>query len=201
MSVRRGFSTIEIIIALAIFSGLLFVTAGLRGNVATLQNLINQKLQSRQDLDQTFQIMVTEIRSAGPSALGGYAIESVGTSSLVFYSDIDGDSVVDRVRYFFSGTSTIQRGVIVPSGNPIAYATSSETITTVVENIVVSTSTDIFTYYDATYTGSGNPMSYPIAIQDIRTIRISVYADVKPSVAPKPFFFTNTVTVRNLRSN
>lgn len=197
---RRGFSLLEVIIVVAMAVGVLFVVASLRGNVGILQDIISQKLESRRDLDQTFQILVTEIRSAGPSSAGAYPIEAAGSSTFTFYSDIDKDDVFEKVRYFFA-TSTIKRGVIEPSGNPLIYVTSSEVMTTVIENIILSTSTSIFEYYDPAYTGLEASMTLPIDVTKVRVVKVSVLVDVAPGKAPKPTLFTNTITIRNLRSN
>jgi prepilin-type N-terminal cleavage/methylation domain-containing protein len=198
---REGFSLIELIFATAIFASVIFVVLSLNRNLSTIENLISQKLQSRQDLDQTFQMMVTEIRSAGNSSLGGYAIDAASTSSFVFYSDVDADGLMERVRYFLSGTSTVMRGVIKPTGNPLVYASSSEILGVSIENVVVSTSTPIFSYYDASFTGTESAMTSTAALADIRSVKVSIYADIKPKTSPKPVFFTNTITIRNLRTN
>ena len=77
---RDGFSIFEVVIVLSIFALVLFAVSSFRGNLNILENLVNQKLQSRQDLDQEFQIMITELRSAGPSSLGAYPIETASTT-------------------------------------------------------------------------------------------------------------------------
>lgn len=200
MKRRDGFSIFEVLIVSALFALVILAVASLRGNLDVLENLINQKLQSRADLAQTLQIFVTELRSAGPSSLGGYPIETAATSSIVFYSDIDKDGLFERVRYSFA-SGTIQKGIIEPAGNPLAYATSSETTTTVVNYVVPQASTTIFTYYDTNYTGSEAALVPPISVSDVRIVKISIYADVNPETSPAPVFFTNTVNIRNLRSN
>lgn len=197
---REGFSLIEVVIVAAIAVGVLFVIVSLRGNVSNLENVITQKLASRQDIEQTLQILVTEIRSASPASNGSYAIESASTSSISFYSDVDGDKVYEKVRYSIS-TSTISRGVTEPTGNPFQYVTSSEAVTTVVRNLVNTTSTPFLTYYDSNYTGSEAAMTSPIDVTKIRVVKVSLYADIVPGKSPKPVFFSSSITVRNLRSN
>lgn len=198
---NKGFSLFEVLIVMAIFTGILFVVVGFRGNIQSLENLLSQRLQSRQDIEQSMQILETEIRSAGQSSLGAYPIDAASTSSLTFYSDIDKDTLAEKVRYFLS-TSTIRKGVIKPSGNPLVYAVASETLATVVQNIVLtSSSVPIFQYYNSAYTGTQAPLTSPIDTTAIRLIQISISADIKASSSPKAEFFTNTMTIRNLRSN
>jgi len=197
---RQGFSLVEVIIFAAITASLIFVVSSLTSNVANIENFVNQKLQSRSSLEQTFQMLVTEIRSAGPSSNGAYQIESASTSSLVFFSDIDQDGIFERVRYTLS-TSTIAKGFINPSGNPLVYATSTEVVKDVMTNVIVSTSTDLFNYFDSAYAGSQAPLTSPIDVSKIRVVKVSVYADTNPGKAPKATFFSDTITIRNLRSN
>ena len=194
----KGFSLLEIIFSLAIFAGIALVMLSLKNGVAVMENLASQELQSEQDIGQAFQIIITDIRSAGPSSVGSYAVDAASTSSFSFYSDVDRDGMFELVRYFLA-TSTLQRGITKPSGNPLVYSTSSEMITTSIANIIISTSTPIFSYYNSGYTGSQAPLAAPVNITEIRAAKISVYVDVKPTTAPKALFFTQTVTIRNLK--
>jgi hypothetical protein len=134
----------------------------------------------------------------GPSALGGYAIESASPTSIVFFSDTDKNGVADRVRYFV-GTSTINVGITKASGTPLTYATSTEVTKNIVWNLV-STST-IFEYYNASYTGTQASMTVPIDLPSIRVIKFGVSVDINPGKTPLPTYFTNTVNPRNLRTN
>ncbi len=202
---QRGFSLIEVVIVAALAVGVLFVIVSLQGNVGNLENIISQKLESRQDIEQVFQIMTTEMRSASPASNGAYAIEAATTSSFSFYSDVDGDKVYDKVRYYLATstavTSTVYRGVIKPTGSPLQYATSSEVISTAIKNVIKSTSTNFLEYYDANYTGSEPAMTSTLDLTKIRIVKVSVFADVTPGKAPKPVFFSSFVSIRNLRSN
>lgn len=200
-SKRDSFSLVEVLVVTAIGSMLVFVLTSFSGNIGILKNLVNQKLQSRSDIEQTLQIMTTEIRSASHSSLGGYAIDSASSSYFIFYSDIDNDGFFDRVRYFLV-TSTIQKGVIRPSGNPIVYSTSSEIIATVVNNLANTTSSKpLFNYYDSSYTGTQDSLANPIDVTKVRVIQISFDVDINTSTAPKAESFTATVDVRNLKTN
>src|SRR3989344_1148360 len=122
-NVSRGFTLIEAVLAVGISVSIIFAVASFRNNLDSLNKFLNSELQSRQDIDPTLQLMARELRSAGPSSLGGYPIESAGTSTLVFYSDIDRDGIFERVRYFL-GTNVIRKGVVEPTGNPLVYSTS-----------------------------------------------------------------------------
>ena len=128
MNKRSGISLFEIIISVGLTAIIVMVLSRFSGTVSSIGTVINQRLQVQQDLEQALQGMVTEIRSAGPSAFGGYTLESASTSSIVFYSDVERDGAMERVRYYF-GTSTLQKGVTEPtSSTPPLYVTSTEAI-------------------------------------------------------------------------
>src|SRR3989344_2719924 len=175
---KGGFSVLEIIFALAIFASISLVVINLKSSVGIIDNLVNQRLQSQQDMNQAFQIFSNAVRSAGPSSIGAYPIEAASTSSFSFYSDVDKDGLFERVRYFLV-TSTVQQGIIKPAGNPLVYTTSTETTITLIANVTQSTSTAIFSYYDSTYTGSEAALTLPIDASKVRAVKISVYIDPK----------------------
>ena len=197
---RKGFSLVEIVIVVAIASTVIFVVANLSGNVSLLNGLVGQQLQSKSDINQTLQIVQSEVRSAGPSQNGAFPIDVAGTSTFGFYSDINKDGFVDHVRYFLS-SSTIYKGVIAPTGTPAAYPTSSEVITDLIDSVIIPTSTPLFSYYDASYTGTQAALASPFDLANIRLVAISFQADVKPKQAPGPQYFYALIDVRNLRSN
>ena len=201
---RSGFTVIEVLLATAVFAILVFVIASLRGNVSTLSNLVTQKLQSRQDIDRVMDQIVTEIRSAAPSSQGAYPVVAASTSSLTFYSDVDSDGLFERVRYYLATssapTSTLMRGVTKPAGSPLTYATSTETASVLISSLLASSTSPVFQYYGAGFTGSQAALpATSTAANAVRAVRVTFYVDVRPREAPKPAFVSQLVTIRNLR--
>jgi prepilin-type N-terminal cleavage/methylation domain-containing protein len=197
---RKGFSLLEVIIVVAIASTIVLVVANLGSNTNLLNNLVSQELQSKSDISQTLQIMTTAIRSASPSASGAYPIISAATSSFIFYSDTDGDGIVERVRYFLA-SSSIKEGLVQPTGTPATYPTSSEVVTDIIDSLVLSTSTPLFSYYNLNYTGSQPAMTSTVDVSTIRLVKIAFSADTKPQQSPGPQYFSAFIDIRNLRSN
>jgi prepilin-type N-terminal cleavage/methylation domain-containing protein len=193
-----GFTLIEVLIAMAIMGGILFLIANFGLDIAKTSTFVEQSFQNLQGLDLAFRVMTTEIRSAAPSSLGAYPVESAASSSFIFFSDIDGNGIFERVRYFIA-TSSFQKSVIKPTGNPLVYATSSEVITMVIPDVIAASSS--FSYFDGNYTGTENPLSFPVDILRVRTVKVRVAADVNPGVSPEPTIFDATVTLRNLKDN
>lgn len=197
---REGFSLGEILIVMAIAASVVIIVVNLSSNVNLLNNLVSQQLQSKSDINQNLQILTTEIRSAGPSQSGAYPIDTATTSSFAFYSDINKNGLVEHVRYFLS-SSSIEKGVIQPSGTPALYPTSSESITDMIDNVIIPSSTPLFRYYDSSYTGVEAPLATPIDISAVRLVSMSFLADVAPKQSPGPEYFSLIVDIRNLRSN
>jgi prepilin-type N-terminal cleavage/methylation domain-containing protein len=198
---RQGFSLAEVLIVVAIAASVVVVVSNLGNNITLLNGFVSQQLQSASDITQTLQIITTEIRSAEPAANGAYPIDAAASSSFAFYSDINKNGTADHVRYFFA-SSTIYKGVIAPVGNPASYPTSSEVITDIIDHVIApTTSTPLFQYYDASYTGTQTSLSAPIVIPSIRILELSFNADIQPKQAPGPEYFSILVDIRNLRSN
>ena len=195
---NRGFTLIEVIIGIGISAGILFMVGTIGSQFSNVANFVNFKLQNRQNVEQVFQTIVTDVRSMGPSALGGYPIEAASPTSVTFFSDTDKNGIPERVRYFV-GTSTINLGITKATGTPPTYTTSTEVVKNIVWNLV-STST-IFEYYNASYTGTQASMTVPIDLSSVRVIKIGVSVDINPGKTPLPTYFMNTVNPRNLRTN
>lgn len=191
-----GFTLIELLIGLALFAGIAFVIGTFIKTTLDYQLLFSQQLTAQQEVGTTFAAMLPEMRSMASSVSGGYAIAQASTSTLTFFSDVDGDGIVEQVRYFLSGT-TLYKGFIRPKGNPFVYDSTSEVVSAVVHNVVVGA--PLFTYYNADYTGSEAAMTYPITIADIRLIKIDL--TVRDPNKTAPLSSSIEIVPRNLRTN
>jgi prepilin-type N-terminal cleavage/methylation domain-containing protein len=196
----KGFSLIEILIVVAIASGIILVVSNLSGNVSVLNTLVSQELQSKSDINQTLQTMTTAIRSAEPSANGAYPINSATTSSFAFYSDIAKTGSAQYVKFFLS-SSSIYRGVIAATGTPPSYPTATEVVTDMVDNVIIPSSTSLFSYYNSSYTGTQSAMTSTVDVSPIRLVEISFYSEVQPTQSSLPQYFSTLIDIRNLRSN
>ena len=193
---NKGFTLVEVLISMAIFVGIAFIIGTFMKTVFDYQLLFTQQLTAEQQIENLFATIIPEARSMVPSALGGSAIEQAATSSLTFYSDIDADGIADRVRYFLSGT-TLKKGIIKPTGNPLVYSGASEVVNDIAQNVVVGA--PIFSYYDANFTGSEPAMTYPLNLSNIRLIRVSIV--LKDPNKTTPLSGSSDIVPRNLRTN
>ncbi|TXI88586.1 MAG: hypothetical protein E6Q34_12165 [Burkholderiaceae bacterium] len=199
---RPAFTLLEALVASGIM--VLVITGGwsLAKNVLSFNTTTYDGLSAQADLLKVLSVWSNEIRSAAPAETGAFPILAAATNTLTFYSDINDDGVVERVRYFLSGTK-IQKGVIVPTGTPLAYVAGNETIIDQVQNVVAS-ATSIFQYYDSSYTGTASstaPLPSPVSTSAVRMIKINVNVDRNASRPPGAVEVTTQISLRNLKDN
>lgn len=196
----HGFTLIEILIAMAISTMALWWITTFTLDIAGFGVTYNKSLTALQETNITTKILRSELLAASQSVQGAYPIAAVSSQSLTFFSDINADNSAEQVRYFLNGT-TLQKGIIVPSGNPLIYDAASEIVTDAIHAVVASAGTALFSYYDNSYTGSQPPLTYPIDPSKIRLIRAQITTDDDPLQVPGPLTSVLFVTVRNLRTS
>ena len=196
---NNGFTLTEIIVTVAIFSLIIIVSSKFFGDIFRYEDIFSGGLSAYDEARQILQPVASEIRSASPSSLGGYPIESASENSFVFFADLDGDGLKERIRYYLSG-SILMRGIINPTGNPLEYDPQSE-ITSEIVHGVINGSTPIFTYYDSNYNGNSSPLISPFSVLLIRLVKINLIIDKDINNPPSEIMVTTQVVVRNLKDN
>jgi len=148
-----------------------------------------------------FSTSVKEIRQAQESEAGNYTLEQAEDYTLTFYSDIDADQRIERVRYFLDGTD-FKKGVVEPAGNPAAYPLGTETVSIIAQH-VVSVSDPIFTYYNGDWPVDtiNNPLSTPANLVDTKLILIKFQFDLNPEASPELYELQAYAQLRNLKNN
>ena len=193
----RGFSLIEILVALGILVLVLWVIANFQADVFTQNNFISNSLNADSEMRSAIKKMVAELRGAAQSENGTYQIFSATKNSLIFYRDIDGSGLKSQVRYYLNGT-TLERGVIKPTGSPLAYVAGNEKITTLVYNIA-NANQQIFYYYDEGYSGTEPALAEPINLPLVRLIKIVLTVDADSNKPPVPITLESQVAIRSLK--
>ncbi|MFM2415005.1 MAG: hypothetical protein RI911_698, partial [Candidatus Parcubacteria bacterium] len=168
----RGFSLIEVMVTVFVFTMLSMALYTLYKSLSQSNRVLGESITAQDEARKVLKPLVGEVRDASTSSTGTYPIESATTTSFVFYSNIDNDTLVERVRYYQSGT-ILKKGIIKPSGSPLSYDTATEIVTDVIHNLANGT-TPIFTYYDRNYTGTQAPLSTPVNISQVRLVKIYV---------------------------
>jgi prepilin-type N-terminal cleavage/methylation domain-containing protein len=196
---ETGFTLIEVIVSVAIFSliafGIITLVSSILVNSTQQGNLLANNDSARK---AAFTLM-QELRNSTTSVTGGYALETAAAQQLIFYTNNAGS--VDRVRYYFQN-GALYKGVTKPTGSPLIYNLGSETVN-LVQKDVANGANPIFYYYNGAYNGvADNPLIQPGNVTAVTFIKISliVYKRASPgSVAT--YTVTASGAIRNLKTN
>jgi hypothetical protein len=197
-----GFTIVEFLFAMALGSVIVLVVGFFARDIFRLNGSAQSSMNSLLEGRRILSVMVAELRSTSPSALGSYSIESASTSTIIFFADVNSDNISDRIRYFLHpATRSVQRGVVLATGEPPGYNLGAETFSTLITDISNGTSTPIFEYFPASYTGTSSPLSVPVDITAIRLVKIIIKIERDPTRSPELTTLTSQATLRNLKDN
>lgn len=192
-STSKGFTLTETLVVVALVA---LVGYGLQYAIQYFYRANAYVLQSTAALNSArlgVTTVASNLREATYGDDGAYLIASAATSSITFYGDIDKDGGVERVKaYLLNGT--LYRVVTNAGGNPPTYTGQVSATTTVVAYVRNGTSTPVFRYYNA----SGSELTGSINVSQIRSVQMTVMADVNPLRAPEVYTLTQTASLRNL---
>lgn len=198
---QQGLTLIEVVLSLGILAlvGTAIVSFG---RDIFWQNYVwSQHLIAETEAKLALRRLMTELRTVEPSSTGTYPLELATKNNLIFYSDINDDGRRERLRYFLEGT-TLKRGQTSVSGQPYVYATGTESVAVVINNLI-NESGLIFSYYDNNYDGTEGslPLTEPLDLKDIRLIKVQFLIDNNPLQSPGPLYLSSQVMLRNLKDN
>lgn len=193
-----GFTIVEVIVVVSIFSTLLFAVTNLL--ISIIENP-RMQLSSLDTIDQAriaSSKFSNEIRAA---AYGSYPITEAQDDEIIFFSPIGASSgKVNRIRYFLDGTD-VKKGVIAPVGG--VYDPGSETITTVFSGLE-NQENPLFYYYNGDYDGidSVTPLEQPVNMTQVKFVKINLMSAYEVSQGAASQFYINAgSTIRTLKEN
>lgn len=196
-----GFTLVETVIVVAFFS---FLSVGISTVILNIYKNYNQQSTSLSNADAARKMafsFASELRNATAGNNGSFPLSQAGNSEIIFYSSADlNGSIVKRIRYYLSG-NTLYKGVITPTGNPLSY-NSPETIRSVQTNLANNgIGAPVFYYFDGDYNGSGNPMTQPINVNQVKFVKMNLV--ISNSIGQSSGIFTVNAgaTLRNLKTN
>lgn len=195
---ERGMTLVEVIITMGILILFSFVIPEIFITSFRSQKIVFDQLEAQRQGRKTVQDFVNELRASSYSSIGGYPIEVASTTEVVFYSNIDNNGFIERIRYYRDGRNLI-KGITVPTGTPLAYLPQDEVTSTVVD--IINNTSSIFYYYDKNISSSSTPLSNPIDITSIRFIKMSLRIDKNPTTSPIALMVEGSASIRNLKQN
>lgn len=193
----RGLTIIEMIVTISVTT-IIFgaIVSSVIYFYRTNSNVMEQSLHvnsARRGIEMT----VRDIREAAYGDDGSFPIIAMGANSFSFFSDIDRDSLTERIRYSLSGTNLL-KGVTNPSGSPLSYPLSDDE-TLIVSDAVRNDEEDIaiFRYYDNT----GVEITDYTQVSDVAFVTVTLIININPIRKPDEFTLRSSATLRNLKVN
>jgi prepilin-type N-terminal cleavage/methylation domain-containing protein len=195
MHTPRGLSFIEMLVTLAVFSLIMVsivnsVLFFYRANTSSLEQ--GYQVESARRGTEVF---VRDVREATYGDDGAYPMQTMASSTVIFYTNADSDTAIERVKYSLSGTS-LYRNIVQPSGTPPAYTGGG--VTTTVSSYVrnFDENSSLFKYYNASSTEVTNSQY----INTVVSVTINLVVDIVQKHAPGRFTLSESATLRNVRA-
>jgi prepilin-type N-terminal cleavage/methylation domain-containing protein len=200
MNRDNGFTLVEVVVAVFVVGIVVAMSASMF--VFYFRNF-NFTFEQGRTVSQSQVAMgrvLADIREARTSEDGAYPLAIANDQEIEFYSDIDNDDKVERVRYFLTG-NVFQKGVVEPGSPPLVYDPNSEEIeeiTSFVRNGV----NPIFYYFNSDWPGDevNNPLEQSKRLLETRLVRVELLLNTDPD-QQSDFTVSTEVMVRNLKTN
>lgn len=192
-TMKRGYTIVEMLVVISVSALVLgFVTASIltfyRTNTSTLEQAV-QVDEARRGVDR----LVRDLREAAYADDGSYPLVALSSTSITFYSDIDRDLSVERIRYWLDG-SVLRKGITEATGTPPAYS-SGEQVSVISEYVRNSSQAmPVFTYFNA----SSTEVAAGTATSTIVSVGAQIVVNVNQDRLPGEFTLRSTATFRNL---
>jgi len=187
---NTGFTLVEILVATSIM--LLVMTLGqsfiMQGFKSTTFN--TEQEEAIRTGRNAMNTITKEIRGANSSEQGDYPLLQVEEQDIVFYSDVDNDDLMEKIRYFRQDDTLIK--TITEPGALYDYNENPSTST--LSLYLNNQEEPIFSYFNS------NNIATDV-INDIRLININLRINVTPWRAPNDYYLETDVSFRNLKSN
>lgn len=198
---KQGFTLIEVVFAIGILT--IFISGIVVFNrlIGDSQNTLTIASQSFNEATIGIDAMVKELRNAKHADNGAYPLALADDQEIIFYSNLDDDTDVERIRYYLDSTE-LKRGVVQPEGDPVTYPDASEQVSLVINN-VQNLSNPIFYYYNGDWPAdtTNNPLPAPARLADTKLIKVNLTINPKPSRPEAQFTVESFAQLRNLKTN
>jgi len=197
---NKGMSLVEVITATAILTLIsAVITIVLIRTYSVNKYTIEQGLNNS-NLQISVGNFTKNVREARQSDAGGYLILSGEDFNLKFFSDVDNDSVTERLHYFLED-EYFKLGISKPAGFPPQYPVGDEEIKIVGSNILNQSDEPIFYYYNGENLSDleNNPLSTPITPDDVSLIKLHLITNVNPDQNTRNTEIKTLIRPRNIK--
>ncbi len=197
---QAGLSLIEALVVSALFSLVMLVVIAFLGNGFIINRRVVGQIYNQRIARSAIDKITRELREITTGDNNQYPLVECGALSITFYSDYDIDDATERVRYFVED-GQLKRGTIEPVGVPAVYASGTEVVRAIVDDVLNDAGAPLFYYYPGTYSGSGVALTQPVSCSVVRLIEVNFKVDTIIEKQPGPFFLNTKIQLRNLKNN
>jgi len=166
---QKGFSILELVVAISIFTVLLFVAVYLFQSIFTSPK---QQISAMDNIDRARIVLsgfTNEIRNAANGKDGSYPLNEASDGEIIFFTNFGAQGSVNRIRYYIDD-NILYKGIIEPAGNPPVYNVLSETVSPVLSGV----SDGFFSYYNGDYNGQTDSLLQPVNINQVKFIKMNL---------------------------
>jgi len=186
----KGFTLVELIAVISILT----LTSFLAGDII-VTGLKTTRYESEQAAAveyarKSMEIIAKDLRGANTSEKGDYPIAVAEDNELVFFNDVNGDDLMEKIRYYLDDTNLVREIYLPGALKDYGVFGASSAIANHLNNLDIP----IFTFYDSGSTETE-------AINRIRMVRIRLMINVTPAIAPNDYILESDITLRNLKDN
>jgi len=176
MKRSSGFTLVELVVSVGIFGMIILVVSTLQITIFTQSKLSQGRNAVNQQSLIALHNFASEVRAAETPYDGSFPIASATGSTVSFYADVNGNGIIERIRYSVEN-GELRRGIIIPTGQPLSYDPLSEKVATIISNVL--NTPPYFTYYGSSYDGSTSTpaLAQPVSTSNVRLVQMQLQID------------------------
>lgn len=196
-----GLTLIEILISVVILGLLGAGLLSLQFILGQNQTVVFKNYLQIDEANSNVTALARELRTARAGDNGSYPLEIVLDQEIAFFSDIDFDGQVERVRYFLNG-SQFSKGVTESTTYPVSYPSDQERVKVLSENIR-NGAIPVFYYYNGDWPSDtiNNPLDLSDRLSDTKGVGILLRLNTKADEPNDDYILESSVQIRILKDN
>lgn len=193
----KGFTIIETLVVVGVFALIMTAVSSSIVYFYRSNRIVLEQAYAINSARKGVEFMVRDIREMIYSDEGAYPVISMDANSFYFYSDIDRDDSVERIRYFIDGTD-LKKGLTEATGDPPQYLDGNEMISTVSDSTRnIEQAIPVFNFFD----DQGNEIIDYAKISEVAFVKINLIVNINANRLPDEFTLRSSATLRNLKTN
>ena len=202
----NSFTLIETLVVIFVFSVVIMMTGNFIVMGYKTQSYTYQQSIAINEARKGIEVMIKEIREAQTGENGAHIIEDAREKEFVFYSDIDNDNRVEKIKYFIDDNNNEFKKLIYEPNDwtfsdlqsaeigTIFYSASPDKEMTLCQYLVDSPPS-VFAYFNS---NGEELLELPAIKKYTKTIRVRLLINVNPLRAPDAFELSSEASLRNL---